>query len=57
MMLSLVPLGESHMGQTPHKVALQQIITYTHELIPLDRGAVTQAVTPFPSPGINYRWA
>ena len=55
--LFLVPLEESHMGHTPHKVALHQITTYTHELIPLDRGAVTQTVTLFPFPGYKYRWA
>ena len=45
------------MGHTPHKVALHQITTYNHELIPLDRGAVTQTVTLFPFPRYKYRWA
>ena len=45
------------MGHTPHKVALHQITTYTHELIPLDRGAVTQTVTLFLFPWYKYRWA
>ena len=42
----------SHMGPS-HLMALEQNTIYTHDLILLDRGAVTQSVTYVPVSGIK----